>query len=78
MTLMSLITHIGKRYAVYIPKKVAERLGLKEGDTLILETEDDKILLKPVRKAGTVEPWTTIESEEVEKAGEEFTRQILE
>jgi len=74
---MSLTIHVGKRYAVYIPKKVANDLDLEEGDTLILEVEDDKILLKPVRKMETVKPWTTIEPEEVEKVGEELTRQIL-
>ena len=75
---MSLTIHVGKRFAVYIPKKVAEGLDLKEGDRLILEVEDDKILLKPVRKMGSVKPWTAIEPEEVEEVGEELTRRILE
>jgi len=75
--LMSQTIHVGKRYAVYIPKRVAEGLNIREGDALILDVEDDRISLKPVRKAGSVESWTSVEPEEIEEVGEELTRRAL-
>jgi AbrB family looped-hinge helix DNA binding protein len=76
--LMSQTVHVGKRYAVYIPKRVAEGLNIREGDALILDIEDDRISLKPVRKAKVAESWTSVEPEEIEAVGEELTRRILE
>ncbi len=69
---------VGKKYAVYLPKKVVENLQIKEGDFLILQTKEDGILLKPVKKIGIVKPWSKIKPEEVERVGEEITGKLLE
>lgn len=40
---VSTITH---KYQITIPKKVRERQGLKEGDTLVFVEENGKVFLK--------------------------------
>jgi len=69
---------VGKKYAVYLPKKVVENLQIEEGDSLVLQTRENGILLKPVKKIEIVKPWSKIKPEEVERVGEEITRKLLE
>ncbi len=37
---------IGKKYAIYLPKTIVDRLGLHEGDRLIVEIGKDKIIFR--------------------------------
>ena len=73
------IIQIGKRNTIYLPKQVAEKLNLREGDKLILEIRGDTLILKPVksflckRKA-----WASIDVEEIESVGEEISKRVLE
>jgi len=50
---MATSVRIGKRYAVVLPKKVRERLGLHEGDELLIEVSRRGILLIPRPKSYT-------------------------
>lgn len=69
---------VGKKNAVYIPKRVAEIVGITEGDKLILEVRSDGILLKPVKQGITIpKPWTEVSPEEVEEVGIEISKKIL-
>ena len=40
-------TEIQRRFTTTIPKKVRERLGLKEGMELFWEVEEDRIVIHP-------------------------------
>lgn len=39
---------LSKKGAVYLPRDVLRRLGLREGDELVLRLEDGRIVLMPV------------------------------
>jgi AbrB family looped-hinge helix DNA binding protein len=73
---MNHVIRIGKKYAVYLPRKLVDELDLKEGDALLVKVEGGKLLLKPIRR--TVEFWSRIKPEEVEEVGEELTKRLLE
>lgn len=44
---MTLTTKLGKKSQIVIPKQVRETLGLSEGDELIMDVVEDRIILKP-------------------------------
>ncbi len=43
---MTLTAKLGKKSQIVIPKQVRERLGLSEGDELIIEVTGDRIILR--------------------------------
>jgi len=70
---------VGKKYAIYLPKKVVEEMKIKEGDILIAQTRNKELILRRVEsKLKVTKPWSKVKPEEVEKVGEEITRKILE
>ena len=73
---MNHVIRIGKKYAVYLPRKLVDELHLREGDALLVKVEEGGLLLKPIRR--TVEFWSRIKPEEVEEVGEELTKRLLE
>jgi len=77
---MSLKVRVGKRYAIYLPKKVVVKLGIEEGDILLLDIdENNNLILRHVKKIlRKGRYWSEITPEEVEKIGEEISRKILE
>ncbi|MCD6313197.1 MAG: AbrB/MazE/SpoVT family DNA-binding domain-containing protein [Thaumarchaeota archaeon] len=64
--------------AVYIPKDMAERLGLEEGDKMVLQLVDDKLVLTPIKPPRMREAWGEVSMKEVEEVGEELTRKTVE
>lgn len=77
---MSLRVKVGKKYAIYLPKKVVVRLGIEEGDVLLLDIdENNNLILRRVKKILVKgRYWSEITPEEVEKIGEEISRRVLE
>jgi len=77
---MSLKVRVGKRYAIYLPKKVVVKLGIEEGDILLLDIdENNNLILRHVKKISRKSRyWSEITPEEVEKIGEEISRKMLE
>lgn len=77
---MSLRVKVGKKYAIYLPKKVVVRLGIEEGDVLLLDIdENNNLILRHVKKISRKgRYWSEITPEEVEKIGEEISRRVLE
>ena len=71
------MVQIGKKRAIYIPKSIAEKLGLKEGDKVILEVINGKIVLTPIKTYIEQEFWGKVDVEEVERIGEEITKRAL-
>ena len=39
---------IGKRYTLVIPKSIREEIGLKEGQRVLIYSEDGKIIIEPI------------------------------
>ena len=77
---MSLRVKVGKKYAIYLPKKIVVRLGIEEGDVLLLDIdESNNLILRRVKKILVKgRYWSEITPEEVEKIGEEISRRVLE
>jgi AbrB family looped-hinge helix DNA binding protein len=48
---VSTVARIGKRRTLVIPKNVAEKLGIKEGDKVKITALEDKLVLEPLRDA---------------------------
>ncbi len=72
---------IGKKFALYIPKALAERLNLREGGKMSLCIEGEKLILGPIKISDAVElavkgrKFASLSFEEVEKiSGEEQAR----
>jgi AbrB family looped-hinge helix DNA binding protein len=51
MDSVSTEVRIGKRRTLVIPKNVAEKLGIKEGDKIKITVVEDKLVLQPIRDA---------------------------
>jgi len=77
---VSLRVKVGKKYAIYLPKKIVVRLGIEEGDVLLLDIdESNNLILRRVKKILVKgRYWSEITPEEVEKIGEEISRRVLE
>lgn len=73
---MSQVIRVGKKRMIYIPKDIAEKLGVKEGDKMILEVIGDRIVLTPVKSRVEQGFWGEVSAKEVEEVGEEITREI--
>ncbi len=78
MNQTSVTIRVGKRYALYIPKRVAKALGIEEGDLIAMEVRNGEIRLRPVRRPRLGEYWAEVSPEEVEEVGEELSRGALE
>ncbi len=75
----SQVIQVGKKYTIYLPKKIVEELGIREGDKLMLKIEGEEIILRKVHsKPKIAKVWSKVKIEEVEKVGEELTKQIIE
>jgi antitoxin MazE len=51
MESLSTVARIGKRRTLVIPKKIAEKIGIKEGDKVKITVLEDKLVLEPIRDA---------------------------
>lgn len=72
---MSQVSKVGKKGAVYIPKRICERLGISEEDKVLMRVEGDKLVLEfipdPLSLAGKIRKWAKTNVEEFEKESEE-------
>ncbi len=71
------IVQVGKKRAIYIPKHIAKEMGINEGDKMILEVKDGKIILTHIKKVRGNVFWGEVSIEEVEEVGEEITRDTI-
>ena len=60
---------VTRSYQVTIPKEIREKIGLKEGDYLEVEIDDEGriIMTKSVRKRRTLKAGRLLRPEEIEK-----------
>jgi len=63
-------TRVGKKYAVYLPKVIAEAVGLKEGERVLLRVAGKTVVLEslkdPIELALSGKKFASIKPEEVE------------
>ncbi len=65
---------LGRKNAVYLPREVVEKLGLREGDKLEVRITGEGVLLRPVpRLLRERRVWGEVTPEEVEEVGEELS-----
>ncbi len=81
---MSLVeTRVGKKGAIYLPKHVLEKLGVKPGDRVIISIIDsNKVLLEfipdPLSLAIHSKKWCETSVEEFERESEEEQAELYE
>jgi len=65
---------VGKKGAVYLPKRVMEALGIREGDAVVMRVEGNRLILEfvpdPLSLALRVKKWAKITVEEFEAESE--------
>ncbi len=68
---MSVISRIGRRYTIVIPKEIREKVNLKEGSLVIIRAIDNEIIIEtlpndPFKVLGEVigEPYSEEKDEE--------------
>jgi len=47
---MSEETFVGKRFVIVIPKKIRKKLGIKEGQRVLISTDGWRIIIEPLFK----------------------------
>ncbi len=72
---------ISKKYTLYIPKAIAEAVGIREGSIVRLRVEGSKIVLEPVPNPFDVAlkgpKYAKTTFEEFEKESEEMQNETL-
>ncbi|MEM0054023.1 MAG: AbrB/MazE/SpoVT family DNA-binding domain-containing protein [Nitrososphaeria archaeon] len=75
-----LVSKVGKKGAIYIPKRVCEELGIKEEDKVLMKVEGGKLVLEfipdPLSLALKIRKWAKTTVEEFEKESEEEQNQL--
>ena len=65
---------VSPKRQIAIPKEVCERLHIREGDKLILEIEDDRLVIEPSIHIPRSQAWFWTEDvqKKIKKAGKNF------
>lgn len=72
-----MISKVGKKGAIYLPRHIMRALGVREGDKVLIRVEGDKLVLEfvpdPLSLALRVKKWakTTVEEFEDESEAEQ-------
>lgn len=73
---------IGKKYTIVIPQEIRRKIPVREGETIVWEVEDEKMVIKPasfMRLAGIVKSSSLTSDREVKESLEkEIERDIKE
>ena len=70
---MSYVIRVGENKTIKIPGSIAEKLGIREGDKIILEVVGGSILLKPMKtNVSRIARgfWGEVSAKDVESEGE--------
>ena len=72
---------ISKKFTLYIPKAIAEAVGIKEGDFVKIKVENSRIILEPVRDPFDLAlkgpKFAKITFEEFERESEEMQHELF-
>ena len=72
-----MVSRVGKKGVIYLPKHIMRSLGVKEGDKVLMKVEGNKLVLEfvpdPLSLALRVKKWakTTVEEFEAESEAEQ-------
>ena len=76
-----IVSKVGKKRAIYIPKHVCEQLGINENDKVLMKVEGNTLVLEfipdPLSLAMRVKKWAKTTVEEFEKESEELQDELL-
>jgi len=68
------ISRVGKKNALYLPREVVRRLGIREGDRAIMRVDEGRLILEfisdPLTLALRGERWAKTTVEEFERESE--------
>ena len=73
----TIVSKVGKKGAIYLPKRVMRKLGVRVGDRVLIKVEGNKLVLEfvpdPLLLALRVNKWakTTVEEFEAESEAEQ-------
>jgi AbrB family looped-hinge helix DNA binding protein len=45
-----IITKVGRRGQITLPKKIRHQIGLQEGDSIVMFAQNDTVVLRPITK----------------------------
>ncbi len=66
---------VGKKGAIYLPSKIRNKLGIREGDKALIKVENNKVVIEfipdPFSMALKVRKWAETTVEEFERESEE-------
>lgn len=69
-----MLLKVGKKGTIYLPKKILAEMNIKEGDSVIVKIENNKLVLEiipdPLALALKVKKWAETTVEEFEKESE--------
>ncbi|MEM0313175.1 MAG: AbrB/MazE/SpoVT family DNA-binding domain-containing protein [Candidatus Bathyarchaeia archaeon] len=74
------VSKVGKKGAVYIPKRICEQLGINEEDKVLMKVEGDRLVLEfipdPLSLAVKIRKWTKTTVEEFERESEKEQNEL--
>ena len=74
------ILRVGKKGAIYIPKKIMSEMNIKEGDPVIVRIENNKLILEivpdPLTLALKIKKWTETTVEDFERESEMMQEEL--
>ena len=69
------VSRVGRKNTLYLPKEVVRRLGIREGDRVVMRIEDGRLILEfisdPLTLALRSERWAKTTVEEFERESEQ-------
>jgi len=78
---LTIKTRVGRKNTIYIPKAIAEAVGLREGDIVTISVKDDKIVIEvipdPFDLALRGSKFAETTFEEFERESEEMQSELL-
>ena len=70
-----MVSKVGKKGAIYLPKHIMRTLGVREGDRVLMRVEGNRLVLEfvpdPLSLALRVRKWSRTTVEELEAESEE-------
>ncbi|MEM2849669.1 MAG: AbrB/MazE/SpoVT family DNA-binding domain-containing protein [Candidatus Bathyarchaeia archaeon] len=69
------VSKVGRKGAVYIPKRICEQLGISENDKVLMRVEGDRLVLEfipdPLSLALKIRKWVKTTVEDFERESED-------
>ncbi|MEM3827860.1 MAG: AbrB/MazE/SpoVT family DNA-binding domain-containing protein [Conexivisphaerales archaeon] len=77
----TIVSKVGKKGAIYIPKRICEQLGISEEDKVLMRVEGDRLVLEfipdPLSLAVKIRKWTKTTVEEFERESEKEQNELF-